>query len=114
MTKKSLFIEFMGDSQTVRVLDYLMTERDLDFSITDIASNAGIGRAILYRIWHDLIRNKIILHTREIGKAKLFKLNKENPRIKKLIELDDMLVIEDLRKRSKANLIINWTLHEIS
>ncbi|MFC1698065.1 hypothetical protein ACFL1H_07005, partial [Nanoarchaeota archaeon] len=75
---KSLFIEFMGDSPMIRVLDYLLTERGLDFSITDMANNAGIGRATLYRIWDDLIKNKVMIHTRIIGKAKLFKLNNEN------------------------------------
>ena len=101
MENKSLFIEFMGDSPTMRVLDYLLTERELDFSITDIAKNSRIGRATLYRIWDRLIKNKIIIHTRDIGKARLFKLNTDNPKIKKLIELDDMLIMGDLKKRSK-------------
>jgi hypothetical protein len=100
MEEQSLFIEFMGDSPTVRVFDYLMTERDLDFSITDMAKNARIGRATLYRIWDNLIQYRIILPTRKIGKAKLFRLNVEDPKIKKLIEIDDMLLKEDLRKRS--------------
>jgi len=99
--EKSLFIEFMGDSPVVRVIDYLLTERDLDFSITDIANNAGIGRATLYRIWDNLIKNNIIIPTRVIGKAKLFKLNKENPKIKKLIEIDDMLIMDELKKHSQ-------------
>ena len=45
MENKSLFIEFMGDSPMIRILDYLLIERELDFSITDMAENAGIGRA---------------------------------------------------------------------
>ena len=101
MENKSLFIEFMGDSPTIRVLDYLLTERDLDFSITDMAKNAGIGRTTLYRIWDDLIKNKIIVPTRVIGKAKLYKLNKGNIKIKKLMEIDDTLMLEDLKKRSE-------------
>src|SRR3989344_544954 len=56
--EKSLFIEFMGDSPTTRVIDYLLTERNLDFSITDMAENAGISRATLYRIWGSLIKNR--------------------------------------------------------
>ena len=100
MNEKSLFIEFIGDSPIVRVLDYLITERTLDFSITDIAKNSGIGRATLYRIWDSLIKNNIIISTRMIGKAKLFKLNISNPKIRKLIEIDDMLILEDLQKRS--------------
>ena len=105
MEEKSLFIEFMGDSPTVRVLDYFLTERDLDFSITDMAKNAGIGRSTLYRIWDDLIKNEIIISTRIIGKAKLYKLNKDNIKIKKLIEIDDMLMLEDLKKRSNKKTI---------
>lgn len=94
------FIDFMGDSPTIRMLDYLLTERDLDFSITDLANNAGIGRATLYRIWNDLVRNKVLMPTRTIGKAKLYKLNKDNHVIKKLIEIDDFLVMESLRKQT--------------
>ena len=85
----------------IRVLNYLLTERELDFSITDMAENAGIGRATLYRVWDGLIRNKVIVHTRDIGKAKLFKLNMENPKIKKLIEIYDMLTLEELKDRTK-------------
>ncbi len=99
MADKSLFIEFMGDSPKIRIMDYLLTVGELDFSITDMAENAGIGRATLYRIWDNLIKYGIIIHTRDVGKAKLFKLNFENEKIKKLKEIYDMLAIEDLRKR---------------
>jgi len=101
MEEKSLFIDVMGDSPTIRVLDYLLTERTLDFSITDMAENSRIGRATLYRIWDGLTKNKIIVHTRDIGRAKLFKLNIENPVVKKLIEIDDMLMIKELKKHSE-------------
>ncbi len=102
----SLFVEFMGDSPVINVLDYLLTERELDFSITDIAKNARIGRATLYRIWDTLIDNTIIIPTRTIGKAKLFTLNVKNPKIKKLIEIHDMLVLEELRKRHPIEVIV--------
>ncbi len=102
MEEKSLFVEFMGDSPMMKVMDYLITERELDFSITDMAENAGIGRATIYRLWDGLIKNEIILHTREVGKAKLFKLNTKNEKIRKLIEIYDMLVVEELKKRSET------------
>ena len=105
--EKSLFIEFMGDSPTIRVMDYLLTMGELDFSITDMAENAGIGRATLYRIWDGLIKNAIIVHTRDIGKAKLFKLNIGNSKIKKLIEIYDMLTIEELKKHTKQKIEVS-------
>jgi len=105
MEEKSLFIKFMGDSPMVKILDYLLTEREIDFSISDMARNAGIGRTTLYRIWERLVENKIIISTRIIGKAKLYKLNVENNAIKKLIEIDDALVLEDLKERSESQKI---------
>ena len=99
MPKKSLFIELLGDSPSIKVLDYLLTERELDFSISDMARNAGIGRATLYRIWNQLIKNELIIPTRTIGKSKLYKLNVENPKIKKLMEIDDMLILEELKNK---------------
>ena len=101
MAKKSLFIELFGDSPTIKVLDFLLTERDIDFSISDMARNSGIGRASLYRIWDELIKNQIISQTRVIGKSKLYKLNSNNPKIKKLIEIDDMLILEELRNKAE-------------
>ena len=101
MKEQSIFIEFIGDSPIVRVLDYLLTVRGLDFCISDLADNAHVGRATLYRIWDSLIKNGILIPTRVIGKSKLFKLNTANPKIRKLMELDDMLIIDELKKRVK-------------
>ena len=101
MQKNSLFIELFGDSPTIRVLDFLLTERELDFSISDMARNAGIGRATLYRIWEQLIKNGIIIPTRTIGKSELYKLNAQNPKIQKLIQIDDMLILEELRSKAE-------------
>ena len=101
METSSLFINFMGDSPMIKILDYLLTERELDFSITDMADNSGIGRATLYRIWDKLMKNEIIVHTRVVGKAKLFKLNTANTKIKKLMEIYDMLTLEELKARCK-------------
>ncbi len=103
MEKTSLFVNFIGESPTVKVLDHLLTVREVDFSITDLAENAGIGRATLYRIWNDLMKNEILIFTRVIGKAKLYKLNMENPKIKKLAEMYDLIILENLKSRSKIN-----------
>jgi predicted transcriptional regulator len=102
MQAKSLFIDFFGDGPNIRVLDYILTERELDFSKNDIVRNAGVGRSTLYRLWKNLIKNKIITPTRVIGKAKLFKLNTKNTQIKKLAEINDILTLEELKKKSES------------
>jgi hypothetical protein len=42
MKEKTLFIKFLGDSPKIRVLDMLITGRELEYCISDIAEQAGI------------------------------------------------------------------------
>lgn len=99
MKKQSLLLKYIGDSPKTRVLDYLLSSGELDICLSDLADHAHIGRATLYRVWNDLISQNILVPTRTIGKAKMYKLNSADPKIKKLMELDEILVLEALRKK---------------
>ncbi|MFA5176386.1 MAG: hypothetical protein WC413_03970 [Candidatus Nanoarchaeia archaeon] len=90
----SIFIDFMGNYPVNRVLDYLLTEREIDFSIIDISKNVNVRKIKLRKIWNDLIKNKIIVFNRKLGKNKLYKLNIKDQKVKKLIELDDIFILE--------------------
>ena len=57
---ETLFRKSLGDTPKIRVLEFLIEGRELDYSITDIAEGAEIGRTTLFRVWGDLIENKII------------------------------------------------------
>jgi len=87
-----LFIQFFGTKNPVlKVLDFLIDNEAFDHSKTDVAKGAGISRATLFNIWHILEENGIVVETREVGRAKMFKLNKANPIVKKFMELDDAI-----------------------
>jgi len=98
MKETTIFREALGDSPVIRVLDFLIEGRGLDYSLTDIAENANIGWMTLHRIWDNLLRLNIVVPTREIGRAKLFKLNEENPAVEKLIKLYDTLLYLETEK----------------
>lgn len=91
---ETLFRGALGDTPKIRVLEFLIEGRELDYSIIDIARGAEIGRTTLFRIWNDLIRNKIIIPTRQIGNAKLYRLNLNSPLVKKLVELFDEIIFK--------------------
>jgi len=95
----TIFTKAIGNTPKIKVLEFLIEGRELDYSITDIAEGAEIGRTTLFRIWNDLLSLDIIRHTRDIGNAKLFKINQKNRFVKKMIELYDSLVIEPLNKK---------------
>ncbi|MBU4069944.1 MAG: hypothetical protein KJ646_03095 [Nanoarchaeota archaeon] len=90
---ETLFKKALGDTPKIRVLEFLIEGRELDYAISDIAEGAEIGRTTLFRIWQDLIKNQIITHTRQIGNAKLYKLNINNTFVKKLVEIFDEIII---------------------
>ena len=90
---ETLFRQALGDTPKIRVLEFLIEGRELDYSISDIAEGAEIGRTTLFRIFDDLIKSGIVVPTRQIGNAKLFKLNRKNSFAKKMIELFDEVII---------------------
>jgi len=98
MKETTIFREALGDSPVIRVLDFLIEGRGLDYSLSDITENSNIGWTTLHRIWEKLVQLNIVVPTREIGRAKLFKLNEENPAVKKLINLYDTLLYLETEK----------------
>ena len=98
MKETTIFKEALGNSPVIRVLDFLIEGRGLDYSLSDIAENSNIGWTTLHRIWDKLLKLKIVIPTREIGRAKLFKLNEENPAVKELIKLYDTLLYQETEK----------------
>lgn len=93
--EESIFIRVLGDTPKIRILNYLIKYRSLDYSMSDIARNSNVGWATLSRLWAEFIKLKIVVPTREIGKAKLFKLNEENPAVVELIEVYKKLLQQE-------------------
>ena len=106
MEEETIFVKALGNSPVIKVLDFLLEGRNLDYSLTDIAENSNIGWTTLHRIWDNLEKLKIVQHTRVIGKAKLFKLNQETPAVKQLIKLYDTLLIRETTNRLKRKLVV--------
>ncbi|MDI6737872.1 MAG: hypothetical protein QME12_05150 [Nanoarchaeota archaeon] len=74
----STFLRIFGDSPLLRVMDFLVIHEEFDYSMTDIAREAGIGYSTLKLFWPTLESSKIVAMTREVGKAKLYRLNNKN------------------------------------
>ncbi len=68
-----------------------MEGREIDYSMTEIAKNAGVGWTAFSDIWPQLIKKEIVIFTRKVGNAKLFRLNVKNPWVKELIRMDKII-----------------------
>ena len=103
MEDKTAFVEVFGTSPLIRVLDFLITYREFDYSLTDISKETEVGWNTLHSFFFKLVEKGIVKETRQVGRAKLYKLNTENPIAKKLIEINNIItskaVDEELKKQ---------------
>ena len=102
MEEKTAFREVLGNSPLIRVLDFLITYREFDYSLTEIARESGVGWNTLHSFFFKLVEKDIVKETRQVGRAKLYKLNIENPITKKLIDMNNVItsraVDEEIKK----------------
>lgn len=103
--EKSYFLDIVGDSSTMRVLQFLIEGRHFDYSLTDIAENAGVSWGTLHTVFPRLIKHKVVVNTRDIGRAKLYKINQENKFAKILIELYDATITKLLATFKEKELL---------
>ncbi|MCX6802116.1 MAG: hypothetical protein NT067_03290 [Candidatus Diapherotrites archaeon] len=92
------FLEIMGNTPKMRLLAFLIDGREFDYSLSDISKNAGIPWSTLHRIMPIFEKSKIVVKTREIGRAKLFRINQESEEAKALIEIFDGILEKELEK----------------
>lgn len=89
---ESLFLQSFGKkSPVLKILDFLMDNAGSDYSKTEIAKGTDLSRGTLFNVWPGLEALELVVQTREVGRARMYKLNKKNPIAKKLIELDSAI-----------------------
>ena len=97
------------DSSIAKLLDFLTLYKDFDYPKTEISRNSGVSWKTLYRLWPLLEKYNLVVKTRRIGRATLFKLNTENPIAQALnklaLETAAFGVNEELMRQTKEQKI---------
>lgn len=104
--KESIFIKLFGDYPLVRILNHLLVFREFDYSLTDIAKNSDVAWSTLNILWPKLEKLQIVIHTRNVGKAKMYKLNTENKLVQDLIKFADSVVLDYADIKTKKKVIV--------
>ena len=100
MKEESIFLEHMGDSPRMRVLQYFIGGRFFDYTLTDML-NAGVSWGTLNQLIPKLLKLGIVVKTRKIGRATLYKINKKHRTAKQLIALYDELILQELHHKEE-------------
>lgn len=97
-------MKHVGDSPRMRVLQYLIEGRDFDYTLTDML-HAGISWGTINSLIPELLTLGIVVKTRKIGRATLYKINRENETAKQLMKLYDTLLLQELHKKKEKILL---------
>lgn len=110
METKTAFLQIFGDSPVLRILDFLVVNEDFDYSMTEIANLSGIGYSTLKLFGGRLEKENIVVLTRIVGKARMYKLNFANPIIKKFRdfywETTKQQVYSKIKRKMERTLVV--------
>ena len=103
--EETLFRDYFGNSPKLRILEYLIVGRTLDYSLTDITKGAEVAWKTTLKLMPELVKSNVVVPTRTIGNAKLYKINEKSLVAKLIIQtFDNMLALsipQEIKAKSK-------------
>ena len=75
----------------VKIIDFLLENNEGDHTKEEISRSIRVSRAQIHRIWPRLTELELVVETRRIGHAKLYKANMDSPIMKNLEALSKNL-----------------------
>jgi hypothetical protein len=85
---ETLLLKYLGDSPTLKIIDFFLDNPLSDYSKNEIAGNLAISRKTFFKYWKELEKSGALTVTRKIGRATMYKLDKSNDIVRQLIRLD--------------------------
>lgn len=90
-----------GENARVRIIAAMLSERDRDLNVSDIAGLAGVARSTVYDHMDELREMHMVVQTREVGSSPMYQINNDNPIIERIHEIEGLALKELLDSESK-------------
>ena len=84
--KKSIFLKVEGDKPMTRIWDFLIVHSEYDYSLKDISDMAGVSYAMTKILFKNCFIPRRLIKQRNVGQAKLFHLDFDNPVVERFKE----------------------------
>ena len=102
----SVFLKLEGNTVKNRLWNFLIVHSEFDYSMKDIAKFSDVSYTALKEVWKEIVKRKIVVHTRDVGKAKMYKLNRNNPQVEKFVEYYWSVVNLEVDKQLKEEALV--------
>jgi predicted transcriptional regulator len=84
-------LKTLGDSLKLRIIDFFLDNPLFDFTKKEVIETLGMSKQTFYKYFKNIEKYGIVNVSRKIGRAKLYKINLENPIVKMLREFETQL-----------------------
>jgi len=88
-----------------KILDFLITFQDYDYSISDIAENSGVGFKTTLEVVKELEDHRMIVNTRNVGRALMYKLNLDSKQTQSIKQLATHTALKRVTENKELNKI---------
>lgn len=86
-----MMYRIFGDSPTVRIVEWMLENRDFDHSISEIAEGTKLNKPATTKGIQPLIAHNVIVSNRTISKDKMYVLDLQNRCTKAIIDFDKQI-----------------------
>lgn len=87
-----------GNNARVKIIAAMLSEREHDLNVTDIAALAGIARSTVYDHMDALEETHIVVHTRDVGDSPMYQINNDNPIVERIDEIEGLALREQIEE----------------
>jgi len=91
---QSILLKTLGDSPKLRIIDFFLDNPLFDFTKKEVIEALGMSKQTFYKYFADIENYGIVSISRRIGKAKLYKINLQNPLVRMLKEYETQLSLQ--------------------
>ena len=99
---KSNLIKFFGDNPFTRTLDVMIDNIGENYSKKELQELAGISKAAFFLHWPKLEELGLVKVTKEIGRTKLYTLNRNSALVKDILKFEMRMIEETAPKKMMA------------
>ena len=94
----SVLMKTLGDSPKLRIIDFFLDNPLLDFTKKEVIEALGMSKRTFYKYFPDLEENGIVVVSRRIGRAKLYRINLKHPLVEMLREYEKKISLQITEK----------------
>lgn len=86
------FSKLAGISPRNAIIEFFIGGKDIDYALGNVSKFLKINRATVYNVVEELIKEKLIIPSRLIGRTQLYKWNQDGVKAQSLTEMYNIAI----------------------